>query len=99
MARKSTIGANPLDAVVPRTPDEHLTIHTVPPRVQKERVTFQLPVDLIERARNAVYWTPGATVAGLMEDALTAHLAHLEQQHGVPFPSRERPLKKGRPIK
>jgi hypothetical protein len=99
MVRKSTIGANPLDAVVPRTPDEHPTPHPVPLRVPKERVTFQLPVDLIDRARNAVYWTPGATVAGLMEDALTAHLAYIEQQRGAPFPPREHALKTGRPIK
>lgn len=99
MARKSTIGANPLDAVVPRTPGDPPTPHPAPSRVLKERVTFQLPVDLIERARNTVYWTPGATVAGLMEDALTAHLAHIEQERGTPFPPRERALKTGRPIK
>ncbi|MGE3541369.1 MAG: hypothetical protein AB7N91_28540 [Candidatus Tectimicrobiota bacterium] len=99
MARKSTIGANPLDAVVPRTPGAPPTPHPAPHRVPKERVTFQLPLALIERARNTVYWTPGATVAGLMEDALTAHLAHIEQQRGAPFPPREQALKTGRPLK
>ncbi|SRR5713226_6326387 len=99
MARKRTIGANPLDAVVPRTPGEHPGPHTAPARVRKERVTFQLSVDLIERARNTVYWTPGATIAGLMEDALTAHLEQVEQKRGAPFPPRERALKTGRPIK
>src|SRR5215470_6414310 len=68
-------------------------------RVRKERVTFQLPIDLIERARNAVYWTPGATIAGLMEHALAAHLAEIEQHRGAPFPLRESALKTGRPIK
>ena len=31
----------------------------------KERLTVNLPPELIERARNAVYWTPGLTLAGL----------------------------------
>lgn len=99
MARKSTIGTNPLDAVVPPKQGEDPASQTALGRVRKERVTFQLPIDLIERARNAVYWTPGATIAGLMEHALAAHLAEIEQQRGAPFPLRESALKTGRPIK
>ena len=36
----------------------------------RERVTVALPADLMERARNAVYWTPGATLTALVENAL-----------------------------
>ena len=34
-----------------------------------ERATFQLPADLVERARDAAFWTPDATMAGLVEAA------------------------------
>ena len=69
-------------------------------KAKKERVTFQLPVDLIEKARDAVYFTPGATMARLMEDALVAELARATKKRGKPFPSRAgKALRTGRPIK
>ncbi len=104
MARRRTIGASPLDAVVPLRRNEPPPVEreagpAPAPRPGKERVTFQLPVDLIERARDAVYWTPGATMAALMEAALTDHLAKLEKRRGQPFERRGGALKTGRPIK
>jgi hypothetical protein len=106
MARRpSTIGVNPLDAVVPPRRDEpshggREPEDTAPARRSvKERVTFQLPVELIERVRDAVYWTPGATMAALMEAALSDHLAKLEEHRGRPFERRGGALRTGRPIK
>jgi len=99
MARKSTIGSNPLDAVIPtgRRDEPEPTIE--PAKTPKERATFQLPVDVVERARNAVFWTPGLTMAALMEEALGAHLDRLEKKRGEPFPRRSGALKMGRPVK
>jgi hypothetical protein len=105
MARKSTIGTNPLDAVVPSRPagdppSDHPTESPSEPKAtRKERVTFQLPVDLIERARDAVYWTPGATMAGLMGHALDVELTRREQERGQPFPLRTGGIRTGRPVK
>ena len=100
MARKpSTIGANPLDAVVPLQPRRDEAPPADAPRRGKERVTFQLPVALIERVRDAVYWTPGATMAALMEAALSDHLERLEKRRGQPFERRGGALRTGRPIK
>ena len=106
MARRpSTIGTNPLDAVVPLRrggdpPQSRPEAESAPAAVQaKERVTFQVPVELIERTRNAVYWTPGATMAALMEAALTEHLEKLERDRGRRFEPRSGALKTGRPIK
>jgi hypothetical protein len=67
--------------------------------VDKDRLTVHLPVDLIERAKNAVYWTPGLTLASLAEDALRQALAELETARGAPFPPRERQLSVGRPLR
>jgi hypothetical protein len=103
MARRpSTIGANPLDAVVPMQSRRGASLPAeapAAPRRGKERVTFQLPVALIERARDAVYWTPGATMAALMEAALSDHLEQLEKRRGQPFERRGGALRTGRPVK
>ena len=92
-AKRRTIGTNPLDAVVP---EPRAVPQPSPPglaaQVGKERLTVHLPVDLIERVKNAVYWTPGLTLVRLA-------LADLEAARGAPFPPRERPLTVGRPLR
>jgi hypothetical protein len=94
-SKRSTIGVNPLDTVIPmqKTPAAE------PTKVKKERVTFHLPADLIERARNSVFWTPGLTLATLAEEAIRDALDRIEKERGEPFPPRKRALKTGRPVK
>lgn len=113
MAKRKTIGENPLDAVVPkptanpqetkRTPKDGSSpgskASQQPAGTRKDRLTIQLPAALIERAKNAVYWTPGLTLAKLSEKALEQTLESLEKQHKGPFPIRTEELKGGRPIK
>lgn len=64
----------------------------------KERMTVQIRQEVIERVKDAVYWTPGLTVAQLTEEALEAALAKLEKQKGEPFKKRKAELKPGRPL-
>ena len=66
---------------------------------EKVRATIYIPVKLIERVKNAVYWTPGLTVASLAEQALTREVEKLESGRKGPFPRRKRELKPGRPKK
>ncbi len=118
MARRgSTIGASPLDAVVPRhdaaeggqvprtTPGEGSGGSRPPEGSRrerahpKERLTVHVPAELSGRAKNAVYWTPGLTLARLAERALTAELERLEAGRGEPFPERAEELRGGRPVK
>ena len=109
MAKRKTIGENPLDAVVPvleprpkRDSKERRTKkreQAEPQRVIKERLTIHLPVDLIDRIKNAVYWTPGLTLAELGEKAFTEILKKMEKERGEPFPPRKSELKGGRPLK
>ena len=66
---------------------------------QRERLTVQLPIGLLERLRNAVYWSPGLTVAGLVERGIESELARLEKVNGGPFSPRSAELKAGRPVK
>ncbi len=120
--RKSTIGASPLDAVVPRggdgegrsrasrsdassgdgIPVEGARIPKAPQERRmgrKERLTVHVPAELSDRAKNAVYWTPGLTLARLAERALTAEVEMLEAERGGSFPERAEELRGGRPVK
>lgn len=69
------------------------------PQATKERLTVHLPLEVIERAKNAVFWTPGLTLAGLAEGAFLDALERMEKKNGKPFPKRKADLKGGRPIK
>jgi hypothetical protein len=64
---------------------------------RKQRVTITLPVELLERLRNAVYWTGHGPLARLIVDALDDAVSSMEQSNGQPFPQRLAPLKRGRP--
>lgn len=66
-------------------------------RPRKQRVTITLPVALLERLRNAVYWTGHGPLASLIADALDDAVTLMEQSNGQPFPRRLAPLKRGRP--
>ena len=110
--RRKTIGNSPLDTVVPhREPgsatsipgasaEQQRTREEGPSgRVTKERLTVHVPVELIDRVKNIVYWTPGLTLARLAEEALTKEVEKREKERGEPFPRRAEELKGGRPLK
>jgi hypothetical protein len=61
------------------------------------RLTVNLPSQLVEQMRDAVYWTPGLTLAWLVARAARASLTELETIHQGPFPKRAKPLRAGRP--
>jgi hypothetical protein len=61
------------------------------------RLTVNLPSHLVEQMRDAVYWTPGLTLAWMIARAVRASLTELETVHQGPFPRRLRPLRAGRP--
>ena len=103
MPKRKTIGTNPLDAVVPS--QERKAQERQQPQApttsskEKQRLTVHLTVNLIERAKNAVWWTPGLTLAGLAEQALIDAVDAMEQERGEPFLPRREELKGGRPMK
>jgi len=66
---------------------------------QKQRITVQISEDVIERIKNAVYWTPGLTLASLAEEAFSKIVDERENDREAPFPKRKEELKTGRPIK
>jgi hypothetical protein len=65
---------------------------------KRKRFTVNLAPDLIEWARRAVVFTPGQSLSGLVEEALTRELKRLEKSRGEAFPTTTATPKKGRPI-
>src|SRR5512134_267559 len=63
----------------------------------KQRVTIFLSSPLVERLRNAVYWTGNKPLAQIIGDAIEDAVTGMEQANGGVFPARLAPLKPGRP--
>ena len=61
------------------------------------RLTVSLPGDLVDRLRDAVYWSPNLKLAWLIAQSLRASLADLETSRQAPFPKRMMALRAGRP--
>jgi hypothetical protein len=84
---------NPLDGPPPA---DELPAPVPPPAPAKVRVSFRLPGDLVETARDAVAHLAGTadrtSLTALTERALRVELARLSitHNHGQPFPPRNR---------
>jgi len=61
------------------------------------RLTVSLPGDLVDRLRDAVYWSPSLTLAWLIARSLRTSLAEMESVRQAPFPKRTKALRAGRP--
>ena len=64
---------------------------------QTVRLTVRLPGDLVDRLRDAVYWSPSLTLAWLIAQSLRTSLAEMESLRQSPFPKRTNALRAGRP--
>lgn len=108
MAKRKTIDDNFLDNLIkPVTSHDGHSVNTAQkytertykkPKQTKQRITVQISVDVIDRLKNAVYWTPGLTLASLAEEAFSKTVDKLEKERKKPFPQRKEELKTGRPI-
>jgi len=72
---------------------------TKPDKLAKDRLTVQISSEVVERAKDAVYWTPGLTIAQLVEESLAGAIDKIEKKNGKPFQKRKAELKAGRPVK
>jgi predicted DNA-binding protein len=86
-------------------PVNHLALNGKPRPVQqfdsskKLPVTISLPSALMERLRNAVYWTGDRPLASLVAEAIENVVTQLEDDIGGAFPLRVSALRRGRPRK
>ena len=61
------------------------------------RLTVSLPGDLVDRLRDAVYWSPSLKLAWLIAQSLRTSLTEMESLRQGPFPKRTKALRAGRP--
>jgi hypothetical protein len=81
-----------------RAPAPSSRLHkTGPPQSRMVRFTFNLTGDLVDRVRNAVYWSPSLKLSWLIAQSLRTSLAEMESSRQGPFPQRKNPLRAGRP--
>lgn len=91
----------PVPSVQDERPLSHAVTASIPEQrrrpSRKVRLTVNLPQDLVEQVRDAVFWTPGLTIAWLIARAMRMSLADMHSTNRGPFPRRSRPLRAGRP--
>jgi hypothetical protein len=61
------------------------------------RLTLVMRPELLERVRNAAFWTPGETLAAIGFRGIMAEVEKMEKKNGGPFPQRTKPNRIGRP--
>ena len=99
MDKKKTMGSNPLEAYLASRSEKPASSEGATSPRKKERITIHLPLELIDRVKNVVYWEPGLTLTGFAEYAFEKALEEQEEKRGEPYPERkERALKSGRPV-
>lgn len=102
MAKKKTIGNNPLSAYIGSTK----TKQTEPQKKKQEpietrtqRVTIHVDVDLINAVKDAVYWEPGLTLTAFAHGAFSKALERMEKKRGKKYSKRkDHNLRGGRPV-
>ncbi|HEX2978061.1 MAG TPA: hypothetical protein VHO47_02995 [Candidatus Babeliales bacterium] len=103
--KKRTLGSNPLEAYLAATTTRSAqkkveSVHEQETEsVKKQRITIHLPIDLIDKIKNVVFWEPGLTLTALAQEAFEQAVVKLEKKRGDQYPERkERSLKGGRPL-
>lgn len=56
---------------------------------RRSKVSAEIDYSVSERVKNAVYWTPGLTMARFIEKALEDAIEKLEEEKGGKFEARE----------
>ena len=51
-----------------------------PIKLKRMRISAEISRDVADRIKNAVYWTPGMTMAGFIEESLARAIENLEQE-------------------
>jgi hypothetical protein len=69
---------------------------TAAPRL---RLSTEIGAQVLDRAKDAVFWTPGQTLAAFVEEALSREVARRTDERGEPFPRRTSPLPPGHPVR
>lgn len=63
------------------------------------RLSTEIDARVLDRAKDAVFWTPGQTLAAFVEDALSREIQRRTDERGEPYPPRTSHLPPGRPVR
>lgn len=108
--QRAGLQSNPFDSVIPdlrsdqtsQSNQDHKGVHGVKgtPKTssKRQRFTAHVETELVERAKNAVYWTPGLTMALLVEKGLELVLKKMEKENDGAFIQRASDNPGGRPL-
>ncbi len=72
---------------------------TAKEKARRERLTVYISADVVDKARDAVYFEPGVTLTSLVQDAVTREIKRLEKKRGEEYPKRKGKITTGRPVK
>ncbi|MCB1081695.1 MAG: hypothetical protein KDK63_00965 [Chlamydiia bacterium] len=93
VTKEDSVKIDPLEEEMQKQETPQKTV-----KLKKMRVSAEISGDIAERIKSAVYWTPGMTMAGFIEESLAKAIEDLEEEKGEKFPQRERRLVGGRPM-
>lgn len=63
------------------------------------RLSTEIDARVLDAAKDAVFWTPGQTLAAFVEEALSREIQRRTDERGEPFPPRTSHLPPGRPVR
>ncbi len=66
---------------------------------KKDRITVVLGAGLLDKARDAAFYTPGLSLTDLVAEGLRRELTRREKERGEPFPQRTANLRPGRKVR
>lgn len=76
-------------------PAEQALASAPAPRPRRTNVQGYIDAQVLDRARDAAFWTPGVSLSALIEQGLRSEIARLEAERGGRFPRRRGPLTPG----
>jgi len=103
MATRRTVGKSPLSGMVSKPSGKpgkeaegEAEDRPVGESEGKARVNTTISPKLLERLRDAAYWTPGASVSSIVEEGVRREVERMEKENGGRFKPRKGRLQTGR---
>lgn len=66
---------------------------------RRRRLSTEIDAEVLDAAKDAVFWTPGMTLAAFVTESLSRQIQRLTDERGEPFPPRTSALPPGRPVR
>lgn len=91
--------ADPLDDLLADASDPAAAEHPADAPRRRLRLSTEIDAEVLDAAKDAVFWTPGMTLASFVTEALSRQIQQLTDDRGEPYPPRTSALPPGRPVR